>query len=110
MWKRIVAALKILAGVRPAEAQFDKVDERIAVRLAVRATNLIRERYGPNWPDGVDARPPSYAQILLDIYWAIRLYASHEATYGPQCRDEVEAERVLQATRVIKTGNPEIPS
>lgn len=107
MWKRIVAAAKVLAGVRPAEVQFDDLDERIADWCAYAAADVIAGRFVPESND-VEADDRTCGQIALVVLDAIRLYASHEATHGPQCREQLAVERKC-TKQVTKPGDREIP-
>jgi hypothetical protein len=107
MWKRIVAAAKVLAGVRPAEVQFDEVDERIADWCAYAVADFIVGSVVPA-PDDLEADHLLCCRVALAVIDAIKLYASHEATHGPRCREQVEAER-KRAMRATNAKDPEIP-
>jgi hypothetical protein len=107
MWKRIIAAVKILAGVRPAEVSFDELDERIAEWCAIAAADRIVGSIVPA-PESCEEDNRICNQVALAIIDAIRLYASHEAMHGPQCREQLEAER-KRSMRATNAGDPEIP-
>ena len=89
MWKRIVAATKVLWGIRPAEAQFDGLDRWIASDCAFTATEailcqLLKDTALPLREDIFGER------VEHLIFAAIRLYATHEGVEGPRCRRELE--------------------
>jgi hypothetical protein len=107
MWKRIVAAAKVLAGVRPAEVRFDELDERIADCCAFAAADIIVGRFVPQ-PDNVEEDHRTCRRVALVVLDAIKQYASHEATQGPLCREQLTAER-NRKRRPTTPGDLEIP-
>jgi hypothetical protein len=92
MWNRIVAAVKILAGVRPAEVWFDELDERIADWCALAAADVIMGRFVPQ-PNDFEDDCRTCGEVGLVIIDAIKQFASREARNGPQCREQLWAER-----------------
>jgi hypothetical protein len=91
MWKRIVAAAKILAGVRPAEVSFGELDQRIADCCAFAAADAIVGRFVPA-PDDLGEDHRTCCEVADVVVGAIKLYASHEATHGRHCRRQLRAE------------------
>jgi hypothetical protein len=82
MWKRIVAAVKVLAGVRPAEVQYEELDERIAERCAGEAADVIAAHVAPPEADK-KSRAVLRWHIAMVVYDAIERYAGLERVPEP---------------------------
>jgi hypothetical protein len=104
----MVAAVKVLAGVRPAETRCDELDRRIAQSCAWVAADTITGRFVPE-EDDLEEDHENCRQVARIIIQAIKSYASHELT--EQCRRELrqeEASRRQRAKEARQRGS-EIP-
>jgi hypothetical protein len=99
----MVAAAKVLAGVRPAETRFDELDSRIAECCAWVAADKITGRFVPE-EDDLETDHEICRQAARVIIRAIESYASHELT--EQCRTQLKQE---EATRRQRAKGSEIP-
>jgi hypothetical protein len=89
---RIRDALRVLAGVRPAEVSFDELDRRIGDWCASAVTDRITGLLAPD-TDDLDAYDDVHREVTRLVFAAITEYASHEARHGPHCREALRREQ-----------------
>jgi hypothetical protein len=104
----MAAAVKVLAGVRPAETRFDELDRRIAQSCAWEAADTITGRFVPE-EDDLEKDHEVCRQVTRVIIRAIESYASHDLT--EQCRRELRLEEASRRQRAKEAGQSgsEIP-
>ncbi len=100
-------AIRVLAGVRPAEIAFDELDQRIGESCAVVAADKITALLAPD-TDDLDAYDDVHRNVTRWVFEAIKEYASHEARHGTICRESLRRERACQNRRE-EQGQPDIP-
>lgn len=93
---RFRAALRVLAGVRLAEASFDEVDTRVAHCCAFEAADSITARFLPE-TDKLAEDHELCRQVARLVFEAIKRYATHETRYGPMCREQIRKEKIYRA-------------
>ena len=95
IWKRLIAAARVLSGTQPAEVQFDELDVRIADGCAFAAADVIAGRFVPEPNLATDHE--NCRQIAQLIKNAIKEYASHELTN--HCREQLRLEKAHRSAR-----------
>jgi hypothetical protein len=85
----MIAAARVLSGTRPAEVQFDELDDRIADGCAFAAADVIAGRFVPE-PD-LATDHENCRQIARLVKNAIKEYASEELTN--HCREQLRMEK-----------------
>jgi hypothetical protein len=95
MWKRLIAAGKLLSRMRPAELQFDELDDRIAEGCAFATADIIAGRLIPP-PIDLATDDENCRQIARLIKEAIKQYSSNHLT--DICRDELRQEKAYRQT------------
>jgi hypothetical protein len=92
IFTRMRDALRVLAGVRPAEVSFDELDRRIGECCACAAADKITGLLAPDMDD-LDAFDRLHVEVTRLVIAAIAEYASHEARHGLVCRAALRTEQ-----------------
>ncbi len=107
IFTRIRDALRVLAGVRPAEVSFDELDRHIGDWCASAVADRITGLLAPD-TDDLNAYDHVHREVTRLVFEAIAEYASHEARHGTDCRESLERQRACQTPRKVQ-GQADIP-